>query len=154
MVVAQVDAERLREFAWPVREMISPSPSPGHYLHPHDRLTCPQQDCGTDFLRAAHHIGAPVNSVGSVNVKSPGRAEHRVVRNSLSPERVAGWIVLPVGFHLGKYHAGCFLSHIALQQPAEQFWCRRFDTLQQESGNEALSQKRAGIRRAQPAESP
>ena len=89
------DAERLAEASRPGCEqpnVVEPAPL-AHELEAVGRLERPDQHrCGAPFL-LADEVQAPVDPVGAVDVRVPGRSEHRRVARRAAAEAVRGGIL-------------------------------------------------------------
>ena len=71
-----------------------------HLVETVPRLDSAEEDGGRSALLLADKIQAPMHAVGAVDVRVPGRAEHRAVAGRLPSEAVARRILLVVGLDL------------------------------------------------------
>ena len=96
------DAERLAEPPRPGAEqprVVEPAPL-AHRLEPVRRLERPHEHGARDALVLADEVQAPVDAVGAVDVRVPGRAEHRGVARGTAAVAVARRVLVVVGLDL------------------------------------------------------
>jgi len=111
--VLRRDAECLAEVPWTTGKAraLNPLSSPlARQPLPLDDLARPKEDTRGDAVRPCGDIGAPVETVGAVDVEVPRRTEHHGVAFSAPPVGVRGRIGLPlVRLHLCDARHNCTL---------------------------------------------
>lgn len=103
---ASGDAECPAQVAWPRTESSQHHARAALCHHPKAmrRFQCADQDCAP---RLANHIEAPVQPIGSIDIRGCRLAEHGGIGRCWTTEAVRGLIILSVGlrFHDDAAHA-------------------------------------------------
>ena len=134
------DPERLAEAARTRAQepgVVEPAPL-AHGIEAYGRLEGTNQDRARNSLPLADEVEAPVDAVGAVDVRVPGRAEHRDVAGGPAAVAVRRRVLVVVGLDLDDrpahaveeqfrpHELGRHLVHRAIEEGSLQLHARAF----------------------------